>query len=113
MVTGDWCNWSLEPGMPRMFETYATLDTAIVSELTLFIEEGQGFKVVKNFDWNEGNWGYKSLRGDEKDYFYNGESENITANASGQYTFRINIDFNFDGECLFNGITLVNAEVYR
>lgn len=113
VVTGDWCNWSLEPGMPRMFETYATLDTAIVSELTLFIEEGQGFKVVKNFDWNEGNWGYKSLRGDEKGYFRNGENENITANASGQYTFRISIDFNFDGECLFKDITLVNAEFYR
>ena len=113
MITGDFCNWSFEPGMPRLFDRYTTLDTAIVSELTLFIEEGQGFKVVKNYDWNQGNWGYKLLRGNEKDYFYNGDNENITAKASGQFTFRINIDFNFDGECLFNGITLVNAEVYR
>ena len=109
-ICGDMTTWNLD-NRQYAFLRFTNDDNGISSEITLPIEEGQGFKVVHN-SWEEnGGYGYKSLRGNDKGYFYNGNDENITANQSGTYTFRITIDLTSENELIFRSITLIKAQV--
>ncbi len=109
-ICGDMTTWNLD-NRQYGFYRFTNDDDGISSEITLPIEQGQGFKVVHN-SWEEnGGYGYKSLRGNDKGYFYNGNNENITANQSGTYTFRITIDLTSENELIFRSIKLINAQV--